>query len=167
MVKTAVLALGRPMTSQSAPFRSKRNAVLGCAANVKVRRATFILRALFFSPFFLLMQADLTPLDILDQKTALQAYVSAPMHDQRVYCSCVLVAGPLATFAHELPLMSDHGCVHTRGRLEREHRTALVALDEISQQSVQRPVYQKRGNILFRSDAKKVNLQNEKEIITL
>jgi len=54
--------------------------------------------------------------------------------------------------------MSDHGCVHTRGRLEREHRTALVALDEIAQQSGQRPVYQKRGNILFRSDAKKVNL---------
>lgn len=107
------------------------------------------------------MQADLTPLDILDQKTALQAYVSAPMHDQRVvcvYCSCVLFAGPLATFAHELPLLSDHGCVHTRGRLEREHRTALVALDEIAQQSGQRPVYQKRGNILFRSDAKKVNL---------
>jgi hypothetical protein len=104
-------------------------------------------------------QADLTPLDILDQKTALQAYVSAPMHDQRdvcVYCSCVLVAGPLATFAHELPLLSDHGCVHTRGRLEREHRTALVALDEIAQQSGQRPVYQKRGNILCRSDAKKV-----------
>ena len=104
MVKTAVLALGRPMASQSAPFRSKRNAVLGCAANVEVRRAMFILRELFFPlPFFLLMQTDLTPLDILDQKTALQAYVSAPMHDQRVvcvYCSYVLVAGPLATFAH-------------------------------------------------------------------
>jgi len=77
--------------------------------------------------------ADLTPLDILDQKTALQAYVSAPVHDQRVvcvYCSCVLVAGPLATFAHELPLLSDLlpmnclfcACIHGAGWSESTAR---------------------------------------------
>ena len=41
-------------------------------------------------------------------------------------------------------------------RLEREHRTSLVALDEIAQQTGGRPVYQKRGNVFFMSDTKKV-----------
>jgi len=41
-------------------------------------------------------------------------------------------------------------------RLEREHRTSLVALDEIAQQTGGRPVYQKRGNVFFLADTKKV-----------
>jgi len=47
-------------------------------------------------------------------------------------------------------------CASGLGRLEREHRTALVALDEIAQQAGKRPVYQKRGNIFFRTDTNKV-----------
>jgi len=39
---------------------------------------------------------------------------------------------------------------------EREHRTALVALDEIAQQAGKQRVYQKRGNIFFRADAQHV-----------
>ena len=44
------------------------------------------------------------------------------------------------------------------GRLERDQRTALVALDEIAQQTGKRPVYQKRGNVFFQTDTKKVRL---------
>lgn len=41
-------------------------------------------------------------------------------------------------------------------RLEREHRTSIVALDEIAQQTGGRPVYQKRGNIFFLGETKQV-----------
>jgi len=42
-------------------------------------------------------------------------------------------------------------------RLERDHRTSLVALDELAQQTGKRPVFQKQGNIFFASEATKVS----------
>ena len=54
-------------------------------------------------------------------------------------------------------LSSARACVGAGGRrLEREHRTSLVALDEMAQQTGERPVYQKRGNVFFLANTKKV-----------
>ena len=85
------------------------------------------------------MERALTPLDIVEQKTELQTCVAAPL-----FCDSISSA-----------LMDGRDM---SSRLEQEHRTALVALDEIAQLTGKRPVYQRRGNIFFRADAQKVSL---------